>query len=203
MRIEKFFGLFLTMSIALGLWACDNTVSSSDSRDQHGLNYISGYNPDKAKAKPKPNSSSSKLPASSASVGSSSSFEDVSSSSETMAPLDSLIDVAETCDVSECLEAVSEDLLPELEELMQQLDELEEPTNFSGIENPRLAVNDLDFSKKDYYCYTISDEWYVITKDELVDAGLSYVWSDEDSETLVRYLLDFENVCDVVYVRTN
>lgn len=96
MRLVNLFGVFLTLAFALCLFACDDTVSSTDSSDRDGLDAISGFNINRHSPESTETSSSegfsssinesSSSEESSSSVEESSSSEKVRSSSEKESP---------------------------------------------------------------------------------------------------------------------
>ena len=199
MRVSKIYSVLLIAFLVIGFVACNNTVSSTDSGDNGGLDYIPGFDPGK-----KTEDSSKVTPASSAASDSlSSSLGDVSSSSAGVAVLDSVIDVSGKCDVSECMEDVADDVASELEALRLQLNDNDKVQNFAEVVKSRLAAGDFDFSKKDYYCFTESEEWFKITKEGLQGVELSFVWAGDQTDVQVNYVLDFANLCESVYIKTN
>ncbi len=199
MRVSKLYSALLIAFLTIGFVACNNTVSSTDTSDNGGMNFIPGFEPGKKKA-----DSSKVTPVlSSSSDLLSSSLVDVSSSSAGVAVLDSVIDVSEKCDASECMEDVADDVVTELETLKLQLDDNESVQNFTEDVQSRFAPGDFDFSKNDYYCFTQSEEWFKITKEGLQGVDLSFVWADDQTDVQVNYVLDFGNLCESVYIKTN
>lgn len=213
MRVSKFFCFGLITFIIVGIVACENSTSSYTS-DTDELGYIPGFMPVWA-------DSSRIVGGSSSSVvnGSSSSGESESSSSVELVSSSSSVEQSSSSDASsidyskygidgsgiadvkaEWLESgLSNDLVATLDSLKTEsdYDDLEDFNDNAG--KTRFAVDDFDFAKNEYYCYTLSEEWRGITKDGLQKSKYPFLWDGEAYSERAKFLLEFENACKMVY----
>ena len=216
MRVSKICGALLFAFVSVGFVACDNTVSSTDASDNGGLNAVSGYQPGRTIASSanvvsssSANGSSSSSVAESSSTTSSSS-EEASSSSEEVSS--SSVDFSESkiqvdeggvaVITDEFLETISARNASELDVLRDKYeDDPESVEGFSESRKRELAVDDLDYSKNEYYCYTDSEEWLMITKEQLLETKLPFLWDGSAYDLRDNYTLDFRTACAVVYIK--
>jgi hypothetical protein len=217
MRVSKFYGALLIALLAVGFIACNNTVSSTDASDNDGLDFIPGFEPGKTVASSANvvssssanGSSSSSVDESSSSVVESSSAEESSSSvEESSSSVDfseSKIQVDESgvaVITDEFLETISARNASEMDVLRDKYeDDPESVEGFSESRKRELAVDDLDYSKNEYYCYTDSEEWFMITKEKLLETKLPFLWDGSAYDLRDDYILDFRTACAVVYVK--
>ena len=202
MRVSKFYSALLIAFLAVGFVACGDTVSSTDASKNDGLDYIPGFDPGKADStKTKDVSSSSQAGSSDSEVESSASDESSSSVdfSESNIPVDES-GIAVMTD--EYLVAdVSSDVATKLDSLKGELVNIDELPDFSEKSGTRLTVDDFDYSKNEYYCYTESQEWLGITKEKLLETKLPFLWDGAAYDARSDFILDFTNVCKSVYAK--
>ena len=215
MRLGKIFSLIVVSFLALGLWACGDTVSSTDASKLTGADAIPGYHPGKAySSQAGGTSSSSTTQSDSSTEGSSSSEEEESSSSEEESSSsevevdfsDSEIDVdgsGVAIIPEEYLDAVGSNAASDLDDLRDQLENNEDPEGFSEVNRTVFSVDDLDFSENKYYCFTDADDWLEITKDKLLETKLPFLWGMDYYDYRDGYSLSFEDVCSTIYVKNN
>ncbi len=201
MRVSKFYSALLIAFLAVGFVACGDTVSSTDASKNDGLDAVPGYHSGKVySSNAKGASSSSQAPSSSA--GSSATEEESSSSidfSESNIPVDES-GIAVITD--EYLDAdVSASVVSELDDLKAKLDDNEEVSGFTENSKMRFTVDDLDYSKQEYFCYTESDEWYGITKEKLLETKLPFLWDGVAYDARAGFSLDFASICHSVYIK--
>ena len=205
MRLGKFYSLFAGAFLVALLGACTNTVSSTDSSKLDGINIIPDFSPGSTDSSQADIASSSSLDDSTA-VGSSSSEEGSSSSEVAVDFGDSKIQVDGSgiaIITEDYLESVEKSVKQELDGLKDELDNNGNPSGFSESKGTEFAVDDLDFSKSKYYCFTDADEWMAITKEKLLETKLPFLWDMAYYEYRDRYSLSFEDVCVSIYVKSN
>ena len=203
MRVSKLYSALLIAFLAFGFVACNNTVSSTDTSKNDGLDFIPGFEPGKThSSKADVASSSSSQEGSSDSEVESSASDESSSSvdfSESKIPVDAS-GIAVITD--EYLVAdVSSDVVTKLDSLKNLLDDNEEVSGFTENSKMRFTVDDLDYSKQEYFCYTESDEWYGITKEKLLETKLPFLWDGVAYDTRAGFSLDFASICHSVYIK--
>jgi len=205
MRLGKIFSLISVVAFAFAFFACENTVSSTDASERNGYDLIPGFNPGKAdSSKTSVNSSSStdqpgsSAGESSASTEESSASEDQSSSSEVVVDFSESEIQVDGSNIAvilpKYLVAVNGDVESELNDLVDaaQYDSKKSPVN--------LAVDDFDYSKNRYFCFTEAEEWLEITQNGLLDTKLPFLWDMPFYEYRDRYALNFEETCASIYV---
>ena len=214
MQLGKIFSLIAVAFLALGLWACGDTVSSTDASKMDGSDRIPGFNPGKANSSAAGgvSSSSAAQPESSAAESSSSVEEDSSSSEEESSSSEVEVDFSDSeIDVdgsgiayitNTYLEAVSSSVASDLDDLKNQLEDNEDPEGFSESRDMDFSVDDLDFSANEYYCFTDADEWLKITEEKLLETKLPFLWGMDYYDYRDRYTLSFESDCVSIYVLT-
>ena len=215
MRLRKFFGLIAVTFLALGLWACGETVSSTDASELPGANVIPGYQPGRTYSSQASGASSSSTAQSESSTEESSSSvdEESSSSEEESSSSEVEVDFSESeIDVDgsgvaiipeEYLEAVASSTASDLDDLRDQLENNEEPEGFTEVRRTEFSVDDFDFSENKYYCFTDSDDWLEITKDKLLETKLPFLWGMDYYDYRDAYSLSFEDVCAAIYMQAN
>lgn len=213
MRLRNFFGLIAVVFLALGFWACGDTVSSTDASELNGLDAVPGYHPGKAYSSQAGVASSSSTAQSSAEDSSASVDEESSSSEEESSSSEVEVDFSESeIDVDgsgvaiipeEYLDAVGSNTAADLDDLRDQLENNEEPEGFTEIRRTEFSVDDFDFSENKYYCFTDSDDWLEITKDKLLETKLPFLWGMDYYDYRDAYSLSFEDVCATIYVQAN
>ena len=207
MRLGKIFSLIAVTFLALGFWACGDTVSSTDASKLTGADAIPGYHPGKAYSSQASGASSSSANQPESSAEESSSSEEESSSSEVEVDFsESEIDVdgSGIAIISEeYLNAVGSSMASDLDDLRDQLENNEEPEGFSEVRRTEFSVDDLDFSANSYYCFTDADDWLEITKDKLLETKLPFLWGMDYYDYRDAYSLSFEDVCATIYVKSN
>ena len=215
MRLRNFFGLIAVVFLALGFWACGDTVSSTDASKLTGVDAIPGYQSGKTYSSPASGGSSSSAtePESSAEESSSSEEEESSSSEEESSSSEVEVDFSESeIDVDgsgvaiipeEYLDAVGSGTASDLDDLRDQLENNEDPEGFSEINRTVFSVDELDFSENKYYCFTDADDWLEVTKDKLLETKLPFLWDMDYYDYRDGYSLSFEDVCVTIYVMAN
>ena len=196
MRFGKLINLFLLALLSVFFVACTNTVSSTDASKLEGSEIIPGFHPG-YNVSPGADSSA---------VESSSSEEESSSSEVTIDFGDSKIQVDGSgiaIITVDYLEAVEKTVKQELDELKEGLDNNGNPAGFSECKGTEFAVDDFDFSKNKYYCYTDADDWMAVTKEKLLESNLPFLWDKAYYEYRDRYSLSFEEACASIYVVEN
>ena len=189
MRLEKILVLASVAFVAGYFLACSDSASTLEMDD--GMGYIPGYNParsDSSKEKPESSSSGEVVSSSSAPESSSSSEEEIDFGDSKIQVDGSGIAVI----TDEYMDAVSDDLALELDDLKQAFDYNEAPSTFTGSDKTRFSVDDFDFSKNDYFCYTESQEWLGITKEKLQETKLPFLWDGAAYNARARFSLDFD-----------
>lgn len=198
MRLGKFYSLFAGAFLLAFLGACTNTVSSSDSSKLNSTDADTRVYTEKT-------DTSQTATASSSSMADSSVVE--SSSSEVAVDFgDSKIQVDGSgiaIITEDYLESVEKSVKQELDGLKEELDDNRNPPGFVESKGTVFAVDDLDFSKNSYYCFTDADEWMAITKEKLLETKLPFLWDMAYYEYRDRYSLSFEDVCVSIYVKSN
>ena len=200
MRLKKIMVLAFVAFVAGYFLACSDAASTLEMDD--GIGNIPGYNPAwSASSKETPESSSS------GEVVTSSTTPEPSSSAEQEIDFgDSKIQVdgsGVAVITDEYMEAVSDDEALELDDLKQAFDYNEAPSTFTGGDKTRFSVDDFDFSKNEYYCYTESQEWLEISKEKLLETGLPFLWGGSAFESREGFLLSFETPCGSIFIKKN
>lgn len=212
MRVSKLYSTLLIAFLTIGFVACTNTVSSTDTSDTGGLDYIPGFNPGKPdSSKVADNSSSSD--AESGSESSSSDTEESSSegeeppeteSSSSEEESSSSIDFSESeVSVEGGVAVITEEFLDtDLSVDASDLDEMldDEDPAFEEFRSSEFSVDDFVFESYEYYCYTQSHDWLQITKEKLLETKLPILWDGSAYDARDGYFLSFEGVCESVFL---
>lgn len=217
MRVSKIYSVLLIIFLAIGFVACNNTVSSTDTSKNDGMNYIPGFEPGRTHSKANDASSASQDLSSSSEEGGSvgeessssengeeesSSSEEESSSSIDFSESEIQVDESGVAIITEeYLEEVSSSEASDLDDMWDLLENQgESPENFTGSKTTDFTVDDLDFAQYHYYCFTESQEWLEITKDGLLGTKLPFLWDGSAYDAREGFTLSFGNVCDAIYL---